>query len=217
MGPVSVSSASQIAVSSMRLCVVSCALPEISRTVPGCSISTAQPPRPCIPFALQLPSVQTTVFTPDSLLSAGPEATPIFMHRPGLPEGQAPGDIPARWAMPPRRRAGVRAPRHESHRVRRCAQRPRSGGERGVQLGERLEPALLTGGRQMLREPLADLESSPSVGLVVELESDPRLERLEALGKLSGDVHGAIEQLAVDDLHEVEVDVDPNAGIVCKD
>jgi hypothetical protein len=69
----------------------------------------------------------------------------------------------------------------------------------------------------MLREPLADLESSPSVGLVVELESDPRLERLEARGKLAGDVHGAIEQLAVDDLHELEVDVDPNAGIVCKD
>jgi hypothetical protein len=62
----------------------------------------------------------------------------------------------------------------------------------------------------MLREPLADLESSPSVGLVVELESDPRLERLEALGKLAGDVHGAIEQLAVDDLRKVEVDVDPN-------
>src|SRR6266542_5448356 len=104
--------------------------------------------------------------------------------------------------MPPRRRAGVRAPRHESHRVRRCAQRPRSGGERGVQLGERLEPALLTGGRQMLREPLADLESRPSVGLVVELDSDPRLERLETLGQLAGDVHGAVEQLAVDDLHE---------------
>src|SRR5262249_43011585 len=66
-GPVSVSSASQIAVSSMRLCVVPCALPDISRTVPACSISAAQPPRPCIPFTLQLPSVQTTVFTPDSL------------------------------------------------------------------------------------------------------------------------------------------------------
>lgn len=61
--PVSVSSASQIAVSSMRLCVVPCALPEISRTVPACSISAAQPPRPCIPFALQLPSVQTTVLS----------------------------------------------------------------------------------------------------------------------------------------------------------
>src|SRR5689334_4407584 len=29
-------------------------------------------------------------------------------------------------------------------------------------LGERLEPALLAGGRQVLREPLADLESPPS-------------------------------------------------------
>src|SRR5215218_10961926 len=37
----------------------------------------------------------------------------------------------------------------------------------------------------MLREPLADLESRRSVGLVVELESDPRLERLEALGQPS--------------------------------
>jgi hypothetical protein len=35
-------------------------------------------------------------------------------------------------------------------------------GERGVELGERLEPALLAGGRQMLGEPLADLESRPS-------------------------------------------------------
>jgi len=69
----------------------------------------------------------------------------------------------------------------------------------------------------MLREPLADLESSPSVGLVVELESDPCLERLEALGQLAGDVHGAIEQLAVDDLRKVEADMDPNAGIGCKD
>jgi hypothetical protein len=57
-----------------------------------------------------------------------------------------------------------------------------SGGERGVQLGERLEPALLTGGDQVLREPLADLESSPFLTLVVELEPDPRLERLEAPG-----------------------------------
>jgi hypothetical protein len=43
-------------------------------------------------------------------------------------------------------------------------------------------PALLAGGRQMLSEPLADLESRLSVGLVVELESAPRLERVEALG-----------------------------------
>lgn len=69
----------------------------------------------------------------------------------------------------------------------------------------------------MLREPLADLESSPSVGLVVELDSEPRLERLDALGQLAGDVHGAIEQFAVDDLREVEVDLDPNVGIGCKD
>src|SRR3954451_1373489 len=68
MAPASVSSAWQIAVSSMRLCVVPSAPPDISSTVPACSIRAAQPPRPCIPFALQLPSVQTTVVTPDSLL-----------------------------------------------------------------------------------------------------------------------------------------------------
>ena len=93
----------------------------------------------------------------------------------------------------------------------------RSGCEHGVQLGERLAPALLTGGRQILREPLADLDSRPSVGLVVELDSDLRLERLEALGELAGDVHGAIEQLAHDDLRKVDLDVDPNAGIGRKD
>jgi hypothetical protein len=69
----------------------------------------------------------------------------------------------------------------------------------------------------MLREPLADLESCPSVGLVVELVSDLRLERLEALRQLAGDVHGALEQLAVDDLREVQVDVDPNARIGGRD
>jgi hypothetical protein len=72
--PVSVSSASQIAVSSMRFCVVPSAPPEISRTVPARSINAAQPPRPCIPFALQLPSVHTTVFTPTRSSPAVPEA-----------------------------------------------------------------------------------------------------------------------------------------------
>jgi hypothetical protein len=69
----------------------------------------------------------------------------------------------------------------------------------------------------MLGEPLAELESRPPVGLVVELESDPYLERLEALGQLAGEVQDAVEQLTVDDLREVDVVVAPNAGFVCHD
>ena len=69
----------------------------------------------------------------------------------------------------------------------------------------------------MLRDPLADLEARPSVGLVVELDSHSRLERLEAPRQLAGDVHGAVEQLAVDDVRKVDVDVDPKAGIGCKE
>jgi hypothetical protein len=70
---------------------------------------------------------------------------------------------------------------------------------------------------RLFGEPVAELESSPSVGLVVELESDPHLERLEALGQLAGDVQDAVEQLAVDDLRRVGVVVDPNVGFVCHD
>lgn len=64
----------------------------------------------------------------------------------------------------------------------------------------------------MLGEPLADLESRPSFGVVVELGSYSRLERLDALLELASDVHDAIEQLAFGDVGEVDVDVDPNAG-----
>ena len=52
--------------------------------------------------------------------------------------------------------------------------------QRGVQPGERLEPTLLAGVRQVFGEPLADLESRPSVGLVVELDPESRIERLDA-------------------------------------
>jgi len=42
--------------------------------------------------------------------------------------------------------------------------------KRGVQLDERLAPALFAGRAQVFGEPLADLESRPPVGLVVELD-----------------------------------------------
>jgi hypothetical protein len=69
----------------------------------------------------------------------------------------------------------------------------------------------------VLGEPLADLESRPSVGLVVKLDSESRLERLEAIRQLASDVHDAIEQLVVGDVGEVDVDVDPKAGVCGKD
>jgi hypothetical protein len=55
-------------------------------------------------------------------------------------------------------------------------------------------------------KPLADLESRPSVGLVVELESEPGLERIDILPAADRDVHDALEQLAVRDVGEVDVD-----------
>ena len=69
----------------------------------------------------------------------------------------------------------------------------------------------------MLGEPLPDLESRSSVGLVVELDSHPRLERLEAPWQLAGDAHDAVEQLAVDDVREVDAAVGPDAGFGWKD
>ncbi|MFE9657294.1 hypothetical protein [Micromonospora sp. NPDC006431] len=72
--------------------------------------------------------------------------------------------------------------------------------QRGVQLGERLAPTLLAGVRQMFGEPLADLQSRPSVGLVVELDPESRLERFEALLQPATDVHDAFEQFAVSDV-----------------
>src|SRR5262245_21528435 len=89
--------------------------------------------------------------------------------------------------------------------------RPRSGRERGIQLGECLGAALVGGGHQVLGELLVDIESRPPVGFVVELDSDRRLERLEAPGQLAGDVYDAGEQLAVDDVGEVDVDVHAKA------
>ena len=70
---------------------------------------------------------------------------------------------------------------------------------------------------QVFGEPLADLESGPSVGLVVELDSESRLERLNAVLQSAGDVHDALEQVAVGDVGEVDVDVDAEVGLGCGD
>lgn len=89
--------------------------------------------------------------------------------------------------------------------------------QHGVQFGKRLKPATFAGARQVFGEPLADLESRPSVDLVVELESELRLERLDALLQLTSYVHDAFEQFAVGDVGEVDVDVDTKVGFGCRD
>ena len=60
---------------------------------------------------------------------------------------------------------------------------------------------------------MADLESCPAAGLVGELDAESRLERIDATRQLAGDVHDAIEQFAVGDVGEVDVDVDPKVGL----
>src|SRR5262249_34481666 len=82
----------------------------------------------------------------------------------------------------------------------------------GVQLGEGLAPTRLAGVRQVFGEPLADLESRPSVGLVVEFDPESRLERLDALLQPAADVHDAFEQFTVGDVGEVDVDAHAKAG-----
>ena len=54
--------ASHTAVSSIRFCVVSMALPTSCSVTAVPSINAAHPPRPATPSALQLPSVHTSVF-----------------------------------------------------------------------------------------------------------------------------------------------------------
>src|SRR6266540_260064 len=102
------------------------------------------------------------------------------------------------------------------HLDNRCRPSP-SAIQHGIQFGERFEPALFAWARQVFREPLADLESRRSVVFVVELESELRLERLEALLQLTGYVHDAFEQFAVGDVGEVDVDVDTKVGFRCRD
>src|SRR6202011_298733 len=87
----------------------------------------------------------------------------------------------------------------------------------GVQLLEGLEPGLVAGPGQMRGKPLSDLESGPSVGLVVELDSESRFERLNVVLQSAGDVHDAFEQVAIGDLGEVNVNVDAEVGLASGD
>src|SRR6202171_3610594 len=83
----------------------------------------------------------------------------------------------------------------------------------GVELLEGLEPPLVAGPGQMRGEPLSDLESGPSVWLVVELDSESRFERLNVVLQSAGDVHDAFEQVAIGDVGEVNVNVDAEIGL----
>src|SRR6202521_5309924 len=83
----------------------------------------------------------------------------------------------------------------------------------GLQLLERLETTLVARPGQVRGKPLSDLESGPSVGLVVELDSESRFERLNVVLQSAGDVHDAFEQVAVGDVGEVNVNVDAKVGL----
>jgi hypothetical protein len=85
IAPSALWSASHTAVSSIRFCVVSMALPTSCSVLPSRSINAAHPPRPATPSALQLPSVQTSVFMGRSIHGLAPPRS---------------GVIPAHWRMP---------------------------------------------------------------------------------------------------------------------
>src|SRR5438477_12845065 len=84
IAPLTLSSASHTAVSSIRFCVVSMALPTSCSVPPSRSINAAQPPRPATPSALQLPSVHTSVLMGRSIQSLAPSrlgVVPALVHR----------------------------------------------------------------------------------------------------------------------------------------
>jgi hypothetical protein len=68
---------------------------------------------------------------------------------------------------------------------------------------------LITPPGQVVGKQVADHESRPSVGLVVER----RLEWLQALLQVAGHVHDALEELSVGNLGQVDVDVDAEVGL----
>src|ERR1700730_3038066 len=83
----------------------------------------------------------------------------------------------------------------------------------GLQLLEGVEPTLVARPGQVRGEPLSDLESGPSVWLVVELDSESRFERLNVVLQPAGDVHDAFEQVAIGDVREVNVNVNAEVGL----
>src|SRR5258708_25876221 len=83
----------------------------------------------------------------------------------------------------------------------------------GLQILEGPEPTLVARPGQLRGEPLSDLESGPSVGLIVELDSESRFERLNVVRQSAGDMHDAFEQVAIGDVGEVNVNVDAEVGL----
>src|SRR3954465_7770518 len=57
------------------------------------------------------------------------------------------------------------------------------------------------------------LDSGPAGGLVVELDSESRFERLNVVLQSAGDVHDAFQQVAIGDVGEVNVNVDAEVGL----
>src|SRR6266508_4245199 len=78
IAPLTLSSASHTAVSSIRFCVVSIALPTNCSVPPSRSINAAHPPRPATPSALQLPSVHTSVFMGRSIHCFAPSRSSVI-------------------------------------------------------------------------------------------------------------------------------------------
>ena len=78
IAPSTLSRASHTAVSSIRFCVVSVALPTSCSVLPSRSINAAHPPRPATPSALQLPSVHTRVFMGRSIHCLAPSRSSVI-------------------------------------------------------------------------------------------------------------------------------------------
>src|SRR6478672_3029824 len=92
--------------------------------------------------------------------------------------------------------------------------RPHRRRQMGVELGEALAPALLGASGYVRGQPLAHLEAGAPVGLVVELEPEPCLERLEAPGQVAKHARHAVEHPALGDVGEVDVHLRPDGRVV---
>src|SRR5262245_23848643 len=85
-----------------------------------------------------------------------------------------------------------------------------------VELDEALSPALLGCSPHVRRKPLANLEPGAPVGLVVELEPEPRLKRFEAVGQMATYPHDAIKHTALGNVGEIDVHLHPDGRIFGK-